>query len=68
MPAALRRLLLSSLIWRHTRGQELMEYALLLGLLSTAAVALLPEIVESFESVFSNVRRALEGRLRHGHH
>jgi Flp pilus assembly pilin Flp len=46
-------------IIRESRGQDLIEYALLLGLLATAGGAILPEIGDSIQEVFAEARYAL---------
>ncbi len=48
MFATLRRL------WREDEAQDLTEYALLLVLLSLAAVAFLGTLAKAIENVFSN--------------
>lgn len=67
MTASLRRLAFRIRIARDRRGQELIEYALLAGLLATVAVAILPEIHDSIRSIFAAVRRALNGAHHHHH-
>jgi pilus assembly protein Flp/PilA len=42
-------------IWRDTRGQDLMEYALLAGFLAAASGAVLPNISTSISTVMSTV-------------
>ncbi len=42
-------------IWNDTRGQDLIEYALMAGFIAVAAGALMPSIATSVSTVFSNV-------------
>ena len=42
-------------IWNDTRGQDLIEYALMAGFIAVAAGALMPSIATSLSTVFSNV-------------
>jgi pilus assembly protein Flp/PilA len=42
-------------IWRDTRGQELVEYALIAGFIACACGATLPDIGSSVLTVFSKV-------------
>ena len=42
-------------IWEDTRGQDLIEYALMAGFIAVAAGALMPNIATSISTVFSNV-------------
>lgn len=70
MRAALHFAVLRYRIARETRGQDLIEYALLLGLLATTGGAVLPEIGDSIQDVFIEVRRALAragGNAYHHH-
>jgi len=41
-------------LWREEKGQDLTEYALLLVLLSLAAVAFLTPLANAINNVFSN--------------
>ena len=41
-------------LWREEKGQDLTEYALLLVLLSLAAVAFLTPLATAINNVFSN--------------
>ena len=54
MPA-LMNLIWKSRLYRDTRGQELVEYALITGFLACACGAALPEIGSSVLVVFSKV-------------
>jgi pilus assembly protein Flp/PilA len=42
-------------IWKDTRGQDLMEYALLGGFLAAACAATLPDFATSIFSILSKV-------------
>ena len=42
-------------IWKDTRGQDLIEYALMAGFIAVAAGALMPGISTSISTVFSKV-------------
>ncbi|HCC57005.1 MAG TPA: Flp family type IVb pilin [Solibacterales bacterium] len=47
------------LLLRDTRGQDLIEYALMAGFVAVAAGALMPSIATSISTVFSNVGSVL---------
>ena len=49
----------SALLWRDTRGQDLVEYALLAGFVAVAAGALLPAISSSLSTIFSKMGSVL---------
>ena len=47
-------------IWRDTRGQDLVEYALLTGFIAVSAGALLPPIADSISIIFSKMDSVVE--------
>jgi pilus assembly protein Flp/PilA len=49
----------SALLWKDTRGQDLVEYALLAGFVAVAAGALLPAISTSISTIFSRMGSVL---------
>ena len=42
-------------IWKDTRGQDLMEYALMAGFVAVAAGAIMPGVASSINIIFSKV-------------
>ena len=42
-------------IWNDTRGQDLIEYALMAGFVAVAAGATMPNISSSISTVFSKI-------------
>ena len=42
-------------IWRDTKGQDLIEYALMAGFVAVAAGAIMPGVATSISVVFSKV-------------
>jgi len=55
---------LNTLIWKlrifkDTRGQDLIEYALMVGFIAVAAGAVIPGVVTSIRSIFQNISRVL---------
>ena len=46
-------------IWQDTRAQDLIEYALMSGLIATAVVALSPQLAASISASFSRVASPL---------
>ena len=42
-------------IWNNTRGQDLIEYALMAGFVAVAAGAIMPGISDSISTIFSKV-------------
>lgn len=41
--------------WADRRGQDLVEYAIALGLVATAAVAAMPELTREVNTIFSKI-------------
>ena len=46
-------------IWKDTRGQDLIEYALMAGFVAVAAGAVMPNISTSISTIFSKVQSEL---------
>jgi pilus assembly protein Flp/PilA len=46
-------------IWKDTRGQDLIEYALMAGFVAVAAGAIMPNIASSISTIFSQVSSVL---------
>lgn len=42
-------------IWKDTRGQDLIEYALMAGFVAVAAGAIMPNVASSISTIFSTV-------------
>ena len=42
-------------IWKDTRGQDLIEYALMAGFVAVAAGAIMPQVATSISTIFSKV-------------
>lgn len=42
-------------IWKDTRGQDLIEYALMAGFVAVAAGAIMPNVATSISQIFSKV-------------
>jgi pilus assembly protein Flp/PilA len=46
-------------IWKDTRGQDLIEYALMAGFVAVAAGAIMPGVATSISTIFSSVASTL---------
>jgi len=51
----MKNLLLRLRIWKDTRGQDLIEYALMAGFVAVAAGAIMPGVATSISTIFSKV-------------
>jgi pilus assembly protein Flp/PilA len=49
------RFLTPSGLWRNTRGQDMIEYALLAAFIAVAAAAVTPGVASSISTIFSEV-------------
>lgn len=62
---------LNSLIWKlriakDTRGQDLIEYALMVGFIAVAAGAVVPGIVTNIRAIFTAIESALSNSMNAG--
>ena len=46
-------------IWKDTKGQDLIEYALMAGFVAVAAGAIMPGVASSIEGIFSKVNSVM---------
>ena len=46
-------------IWNDTKGQDLIEYALMAGFVAVAAGAIMPGVATSISTIFSKVSSAM---------
>ena len=51
----MKHLVLRMKIWKDTRGQDLIEYALMAGFVAVAAGAIMPGVATSISTIFSKV-------------
>ena len=56
---AIKTAVLKLKIWRDTRGQDLIEYALMAGFVAVVAGAIMPGVATSISTIFSNVASAM---------
>jgi pilus assembly protein Flp/PilA len=59
MTSKIREIVCRILIWRDTRGQDLVEYALLAGFVAVAAGAILPNLSSSMSKIYSRLASKL---------
>jgi pilus assembly protein Flp/PilA len=46
-------------MWKDTRGQDLIEYALMAGFVAVAAGAIMPNVASSISTIFSQISSVL---------
>ena len=67
----MKNLIVKLQVWKDTRAQDLIEYALMAGFVAVAAGAIMPGIATSISTIFSKVAAVLstaatQGSLSHG--
>ena len=53
-------------IWKDTRGQDLIEYALMVGFVAVAAGAIMPGVADSISTIFSKITVAMSNAASQG--
>lgn len=53
-------------IWKDTRGQDLIEYALMAGFVAVAAGAIMPNVASSISTIFSAISAHLSNAAAQG--
>jgi pilus assembly protein Flp/PilA len=55
----MHEMLLRTKIWKDTRGQDLIEYALMAGFVAVAAGSIMPGVSASISTIFSKVNSVM---------
>ena len=55
----MKNLILKLKVWTDTRGQDLIEYALMAGFVAVAAGAIMPGVAKSISQIFSSIASVL---------
>lgn len=53
-------------IWKDTKGQDLIEYALMAGFVAVAAGAIMPNVATSISTIFSKISGQLSSAASQG--
>lgn len=53
-------------IWKDTKGQDLIEYALMAGFVAVAAGAVMPNVASSISTIFQKVSSLMERAASNG--
>jgi pilus assembly protein Flp/PilA len=53
-------------IWRDTKGQDLIEYALMAGFVAVAAGAIMPGVATSISTIFSKISSVMSTAATQG--
>ncbi len=52
--------------WKETKGQDLIEYALMAGFVAVAAGAIMPNVATSISTIFSSIASVMNGAASQG--
>ncbi len=62
----MKNLILKLQVWKDTRGQDLIEYALMAGFVAVAAGAIMPGVATSISTIFSKIASVMTGAQAQG--
>jgi pilus assembly protein Flp/PilA len=62
----LNRLAYRILIWKDTRGQDLIEYSLMAGFVAVAAGAIMPGVSTNISKIFSKIGSVMTAAASQG--
>ncbi|HEY1755627.1 MAG TPA: Flp family type IVb pilin [Bryobacteraceae bacterium] len=62
----MKNLVLRLKIWKDTRGQDLIEYALMAGFVAVAAGAIMPGVATSISTIFSKISSVMSNAAATG--
>ena len=62
----MKNLVLRLKIWKDTRGQDLIEYALMAGFVAVAAGAIMPGVASSISTIFSKIASVMSAAATQG--
>jgi Flp pilus assembly pilin Flp len=62
----IRNLILMARVWNDTRGQDLIEYALMAGFVAVAAGAIMPNVATSISTIFSKIGSVMTAAANQG--
>ncbi len=62
----MKNLVLRLKIWKDTKGQDLIEYALMAGFVAVAAGAIMPGVATSISTIFSKISSVMSNAAAQG--
>jgi pilus assembly protein Flp/PilA len=62
----MKNLVLRLKIWKDTKGQDLIEYALMAGFVAVAAGAIMPGVASSISTIFSKIASVMSNAANTG--
>jgi pilus assembly protein Flp/PilA len=62
----LNRMMVALKLWKDTKGQDLIEYALMAGFVAVAAGAIMPGVADSISTIFSKISVSMSSAASQG--
>jgi pilus assembly protein Flp/PilA len=62
----MKNFILKLKIWKDTKGQDLIEYALMAGFVAVAAGAIMPGVATSISTIFSKISSVMTNASNQG--
>ena len=62
----MNQLMVALKIWKDTKGQDLIEYALMAGFVAVAAGAIMPNVSENISQIFSKISSSMGSAASQG--
>lgn len=62
----MNQLMMALKIWKNTKGQDLIEYALMAGFVAVAAGAIMPGVSENISQIFSKISSSMGSAASQG--
>ena len=62
----MKNFMLKLQIWKDTKGQDLIEYALMAGFVAVAAGAIMPSVANSISTIFSKISSVMSKAATNG--
>lgn len=62
----MKQLILTAKIWQDTKGQDLIEYALMAGFVAVAAGAIMPGVSDNISQIFSKISSSMGSAASQG--
>ena len=62
----INQLLMIARVWKDTKGQDLIEYALMAGFVAVAAGAIMPGVSDNISQIFSKISSSMGSAASQG--
>jgi hypothetical protein len=62
----IKQMILTAKVWQDTKGQDLIEYALMAGFVAVAAGAIMPGVSDNISQIFSKISSSMGSAASQG--